>query len=205
MGMEPFNPLEKRSLAESVVQALLKRPCHPLPPSDPFVGAGIYALYYSGPFPPYEPIAQKNSGGRCEQPIYVGKAVPQGARKGRFGLDPCLGDVLFRRLKEHAQSIEQAENLELADFSCRYLIVDEIWIPLAEQFLIEVFSPIWNVVIDGFGNHDPGAGRYNQKKSAWDVLHPGRPWAAKLQPSDSTREELVERVACAFRVDTSSP
>jgi hypothetical protein len=51
--------------------------------------------------------------------------------------------VLFRRLNEHAQSIAQAENLELSDFSCRYLVVDDIWIPLGESLLIEKFAPIW--------------------------------------------------------------
>ncbi len=31
-----------------------------------------------------------------------------------------------------------------------------------------------NKIIDGFGNHDPGKGRYNQLRSRWDKLHPGR-------------------------------
>jgi len=30
---------------------------------------------------------------------------------------------------------------------------------------------VWNVVIDGFGNHDPGAGRYNGERTRWDTLH----------------------------------
>lgn len=195
MAAKPFNPLDKRSLAESVVRALLKRDCCPLPPPTRFPGAGIYAIYYFGDFPSYSPIARRNRDGKCEWPIYVGKAVPQGARKGRFSLDASSGDVLFNRLKEHAQSIEQAENLDLRDFSCRYLVVDEIWIPLAEQLLIEEFSPVWNTVIDGFGNHDPGSGRYNQKRSAWDILHPGRPWATRLQESDISRGELINRLA----------
>ena len=29
------------------------------------------------------------------------------------------------------RSIEEASNLDIADFHCRYLIVDDIWIPLA--------------------------------------------------------------------------
>ena len=128
-------------------------------------------------------------------PIYVGKAVPPGARKGGFGLDKPPGKVLFRRLSEHADSITKASNLDLSDFRCRYLVVDDIWIPLGESLLIEMFNPLWNKVIDGFGNHDPGRGRYNQQRSAWDVLHPGRPWAEKLQPHPKSSDELLEIVA----------
>ena len=33
---------------------------------------------------------------------------------------------------------------------------------------------LWNSLVDGFGNHDPGAGRYKGLRPRWDVLHPGR-------------------------------
>jgi len=33
--------------------------------------------------------------------------------------------------------------------------------------------------LDGFGNHDPGKGRYEQAKSDWDIIHPGRVWAER--------------------------
>lgn len=59
---------------------------------SPFKGAGIYAIYYEGDFPPYAPISRKTE---TEIPIYVGKAVPAGARKGNFGLDTDPGPVLF--------------------------------------------------------------------------------------------------------------
>jgi hypothetical protein len=36
-----------------------------------------------------------------------------------------------------------------------------------------------NVAVDGFGNHDPGRGRYAQAKSDWDVIHSGRAWAQR--------------------------
>ncbi|MBN8734395.1 MAG: Eco29kI family restriction endonuclease [Acidobacteria bacterium] len=73
-------------------------------------------------------------------------------------------------------------NLRLEDFYCRFLAVDDVWIALGERLLIAMFAPLWNRVVDGFGNHDPGRGRDRGKKPAWDVLHPGRTWAAKLQP-----------------------
>jgi hypothetical protein len=183
---KPYNPLDKKNLGVSVADALLAKAVHALPIDSPFNGAGIYALYYTGDFPDYRPIAEQNRDGRFAFPIYVGKAVPAGARKGGFGLDLPPGAVLYNRICEHAQSIEQARNLNIADFSCRHLVVDDIWIPLGESLLIEMFSPAWNKLIDGFGNHDPGKGRHNQQKSFWDVLHPGRAWAERLQPNGRT-------------------
>jgi len=38
-------------------------------------------------------------------------------------------------------------------------------ISTVEAALIRYYKPIWNTQIDGFGNHDPGKGRYNQAKS----------------------------------------
>lgn len=180
----PFNPLNKTNLGESVADALLAERVGPLRP-EPFVGAGIYALYYVGSFPAYAEIAELNRDGQFQWPIYLGKAVPAGARKGGFGLGAEPGQVLSKRLAEHASSIEQAENLALEDFLCRFLVVEDIWIPLAESLLIEKFQPLWNRVIDGFGNHDPGSRRYNQQRSMWDEMHPGRPWANRLQPPQS--------------------
>ena len=192
--LSPFNPLDKRNLAESVTDAMLARPVEPLPPKA-FIGAGIYAIYYTGLFPLYKEIAKRNAGGLFQQPIYVGKAVPAGARKGGFGLDAEPGQALYSRLCDHAKSVSEAVNLETSSFYCRFLAVDDIWIPLAESLLIERFSPLWNRVLDGFGNHDPGKGRYNQQKSPWDTLHPGRPWAEKLKQNNNdikTIETLVK-------------
>ena len=85
-------------------------------------------------------------------------------------------------------------NLNVEDFQCRYLVVDDIWIPLGESLLIRQFRPLWNVVIDGFGNHAPGSGRYNQQRSPWDVLHPGRGWAERLARCTKSEAELVEKI-----------
>jgi hypothetical protein len=52
-------------------------PAHPLPPTERFIGPGVYGLYYTGGFEPYAPIAEKNQT-ELVQPIYVGKAVPPG-------------------------------------------------------------------------------------------------------------------------------
>ncbi|MCC6294253.1 MAG: Eco29kI family restriction endonuclease [Bryobacterales bacterium] len=182
MKIEPvFNPLDKEKLGGSVADALVSREQSPLPPAERFIGAGVYALYYAGDFLPYRPIVEGNRARpQREIPIYVGKSVPRGARKGGFGLNQSPGTVLFDRLAEHAESIHAAKNLNNSDFFCRYLAVDDIWIPLGESLLIETFRPLWNLVVEGFGNHDPGKGRQQGKKSMWDVLHPGRAWADNL-------------------------
>jgi hypothetical protein len=144
MAEQPYNPLDKIHLGESVARALLARPVVTLPPSESFIGAGLYALYYTGDFPAYRRIAEQNSHDAWALPIYVGKAVPAGARKGGYGLGAAPGEVLYRRLCEHALSIQQTANLALSDFRCRYLVVDDIWIPLGESLLISMFVPLWN-------------------------------------------------------------
>lgn len=199
----PFNPLDKTNLGESVAEAMLQQPVCPLPPDEPFIGAGIYALYYEGNFALYTEIAGQNRNRQYRWPIYVGKAVPAGARKGGYGLGADPGQALYKRLTEHAASIGDAENLNVADFHCRFLVVDDIWIPLAESLLVEMYSPLWNQKIDGFGNHDPGKGRYNQQRSPWDTIHPGRAWAYKLKPP-SNDEQIVRESAVAYITRTKT-
>jgi hypothetical protein len=194
----PYNPLDKVNLGTSVTDAILQQPVAPLAPSEAFLGAGIYAIYYTGNYPAYRKIAESNRNGRFAQPIYVGKAIPKGARRGGLGLEATPGRALFSRLAEHAESIQQAENLESTDFFCRYLVVDDIWIPLGESLLIRRFAPIWNTLLDGFGNHDPGGGRYKQKRSPWDAIHPGRSWAMKCQSSQRTEAEILESLRVAL-------
>ena len=107
---------------------------------------------------------------------------------------------MSKRLSEHSKSIDQANNLDLKDFACRFLVVEDIWIPLAESLLISKFSPLWNKKIDGFGNHDPGKGRYAQRRSQWDTLHPGRNWAERLAPSD-TNSDTIEQTLGKYIFD----
>lgn len=189
----PFNPLDKLNLGIAVRDALLKRPVALLPP-ERFKGAGVYALYYFGRFEPYKTLSIANQENRWTLPIYVDEAVPPGSRKGGYGLGADPGDVLWRRLWEHGKSIEQADNLKIEDFRCRYLVVDDIWIPLGESLLIETFNPLWNRVLYGFGNHDPGKGRYNQARSAWDVVHPGRQWAYRCAEKPKKAEDYLREV-----------
>jgi len=186
----PFNPLDKRHLGESVGQAMLRQPVRPIQDLEAFDGAGIYAIYYTGGFTAYKAIAVCNRDEKYNAPIYVGKAVPKGTRKGG-DLEASPGKVLFNRLKQHAKSIEEATNLNIDGFQCRYLIVDDIWIPLGESLLIAKFDPLWNKLIDGFGNHDPGKGRHAGLRPRWDVLHPGRSWAERCKPRDETADQIT--------------
>ena len=63
-----------------------------------------------------------------------------------------------------------------------------------EAELIHRYRPLWNCVVDGFGNHDPGKGRYNQARSEWDVLHPGRPWADRLTGKSPRMKDILAKI-----------
>ena len=91
--LTPYNPLDKRHLGEQVAEALLAQDIQPLPPSR-FIGAGVYALYYIGDHPAYAALAEVNRDDQYLCPIYVGKAVPEGARKGGQGEDVDPGIAL---------------------------------------------------------------------------------------------------------------
>lgn len=195
----PFNPLDKRNLAESVVKALLTQEPKIFDPDNikNLNGAGIYVIYYIGNYSLYRPISEANLGGEFSHPIYVGKAIPSGARRGQHALDSTSSDALSKRLKEHAESIQAAEStLNINDFFFRALTVEDIWIPLAENLLIKKFRPVWNSVLDGFGNHNPGRGRHQGMKPKWDLIHPGRSWANQLverpEPISQITSEIME-------------
>ena len=196
----PYNPLDRLELGKSVERALLARPLSSLPPSGTFSGAGLYAIYYDGPLPMYSRIAPPTRD-RGEVPIYVGRARPPGARQGLpEGLDATTSEPKLRdRLREHAKSLQSVSryaaktattNLDAADFSCRYLVAEDIWVPLGETLLIGHYRPVWNVPVDGFGNHAPGKGRKDQARSRWDELHPGRTWALELPAPDKTATQF---------------
>ncbi|KVO95829.1 restriction endonuclease [Burkholderia ubonensis] len=195
----PFNPLDKKNLGASVAEALLTKEIHPLGDLPVFEGAGIYAIYYTGDFHAYGQIKKLNNNGKYLLPIYVGKAVPAGARMGA-SLEAAAGKVLHKRLKEHSESIKAANNLNIDDFHCRFLVVDDIWIPLGESLIIARFTPVWNSLIDGFGNHNPGKGRHAGMRPRWDVLHPGREWAMRLAERPETQGQIAQDAETYLKV-----
>ena len=191
--MRAYNPLSVDELGRNAARALMAYPSAKLPPDESFNGAGVYTIHYQGAFPAYVDMGD-------QVPIYVGKADPQGKRQGRNAARQTA-PVLYRRISEHAGSIQSAENLALDDFRCRWLVLDPVWISLTEQVLIAEYRPIWNVLVDGFGHHDQGRTRRNQKRSRWDTLHPGREWAAHSQDNADSADAIVADIA-AHRGET---
>ncbi len=186
-----------------MAQALLDREPVSLAVLEQFHGAGVYAIYYMGAFPAYSRLASHNKGGRARVPIYVGKAENKRRKGGESS--GTRSTVLYRRLMEHLESIKQTKTLRSMDFSCRYLVVDDIWVPLGESLLIAKFSPVWNVLLDGFGNHDPGKGRYQGMRPKWDVLHPGRQWAEKCAARPESAKQVGLEVEEYLRAIPSDP
>lgn len=188
-----YDPLTLENLGRSIEMRMLEMEPEPLTDVPLMIGAGIYAIYYVGDDELYSPIAQPY----CQMPIYVGKATPEGGRKGGEAGASDYEDALWDRLREHRRSIEQAHDLDVADFRVRYLVAVDFFVSLAEQMMLRQFRPVWNAVVDGFGNHAPGSGRTNQARPPWDDLHPGRAWSAPERmpkPSQYTAMESKARI-----------
>jgi hypothetical protein len=222
-GDRIYNPLDKDHLAESIVREFFKGQLHPLPPQDTFSGAGIYALYYRGDFPLYKEISgslrqfiSKGPASTQPTPIYIGKSDPPGSRKGLFAEEISEDDEaaarevlsdkpkhrkLHERLRQHSASIAAVQNLEIADFQCRYMLVDEVWVALGEARLVEWFKPVWNVIIEGFGSKVEGGGRTTTARSVWDILHPGRKENLGIQVAEGLRDNIVSDLRHAGNLD----
>ncbi|MEV6363196.1 Eco29kI family restriction endonuclease [Nocardia asteroides] len=192
----PYNPLDLVNLGRSVERELLLRDPEPLGSVQLMIGAGVYALYYDGDNPLYQAIRG------TETPIYVGQARPKGTRKGN--VDPSdTGCPLWDRLYEHRESIEQTGDLDVKDFSVRYLVAIEVFVALAEGVMINDSRPVWNSVVDGFGNHDPGGPRRKDgMRPPWDELHPGRWWShpdnmptPSSVPAAMSRQRIMDHFA----------
>lgn len=195
----PYNPLEKIHLAESIVRAILGSEVRPLSETSHLVGAGVYVIYYAGKLPMYTQVSKRNVNGDFNQPLYIGKAIPKGGRKGSFSDDAAAkGTALRDRLGQHLTSVTEGKGLRPEDFYFRSLMVDDIWIPLGENMLIEHFKPVWNLVIDGFGNKDPGKRRKDQYASPWDVIHPGRKFTTKLGENPIPASDFIVALRTFF-------
>lgn|GEM_PF-180402 len=153
-------------------------------------------------------------------PVYIGKSDPPGSRKGTGVEDPQLNQKkaektsqsvdleeaeqfltdrpshrkLYNRLVKHSKSIAAATNLKLDDFACRFMLVDEIWVPLGEARLVERFRPLWNTLIEGFGSNPEGGGRKNTARPVWDILHPGRKENLNIRVDVSVADRIVSEL-----------
>ncbi len=196
ISLHTFRSPEFKGILEEAVQFFANTPVHLLPPPESFAGVGVYALYYMGDLPIYTAISQKNLSNEV-LPIYVGKAVPAGWRTAR---QPRNVDErsLYLRLCEHSRSIQQTSDLQQSHFKCRFMVLGDVETDLLtsiEATLIRKYNPLWNSIIDGFGNHDPGSGRTDQAVSEWDMLHPGRAWAEKLRGAKPDLEAIKRKIS----------
>lgn len=202
---KPFDPREHTykneafaELVKDAVRFFNGTPVHPLELNTTFEGAGVYSLYYTGNLGIYKKYADLNRLA-YNYPIYVGKAVPRGWRTARCKSGQNRrGNELYTRLKEHKRSIEKGNDLLITDFACRFVIFENEsvnMISTIESTLITLNRPLWNSVIDGFGNHTPGAGRFQQAKSDWDVVHYGREWANKCSGVARDQECILNDIA----------
>ena len=189
-------------LVKDAVRFFNGTPVHTLPPPETFLGTGVYALYYIGQNPLYRKYTELNRLAYI-YPIYVGKAVPKGWRQSRIsGSTQNQSRELHNRLREHSRSITVGAELLLEEFMCRFVIFEDEasdMIGTIEAALIKLNRPLWNVAIDGFGNHDPGRGRYEQAKSDWDVIHSGRPWAERCNGKHQEKSVIVANIENYFK------
>ena len=189
-----------------MVKVVLEQHVYRLGSLSPFEGSGIYVIYYTGAFRPYRPVAEKNRDQKWECPIYVGEATRKGGRKGGVLAEGQPGRAVFERLGNHSDSIRSVPSLRIEDFWCRYLVIKDFFIPLCESLLIDRYKPIWNKLVDGFGNKDVGTSRRaTQQKSMWDVLHPGRSIAAGGANKRYANEESVTKLIDNFFAEKPVP
>lgn len=178
-----FTLSDPRTVGEVIGKVLADCPSLPLAAFDDFYGSGVYAIYYSGSFTAYSAIRSTSV------PIYVGSAQPKTLNADTPRVQ---GRSLTTRLREHSKSVLMANNLNIHDFSMRYLVVQSGWEKAAEDYLIRHFQPVWNTqtkVCPGLGKHGDKA---RTEQSRWDTLHPGRTWAGSQK---SLKGATAERIA----------
>ena len=182
-----FDPSNPALVGRFIALTMIAQDRVPLSTLEKFYGAGVYAIYYVGPFATYRAISKK------EHPIYVGKADPTDDKATNAMQQ---GTKLWARLNEHKKSISKAPSLDLNDFECRFLVVASGWQKAAEEYLIRLFRPIWNNEINlvfGIGKHGDAAETRGNKRSPWDTLHPGRAWAADGRLKDQKSVAQIEK------------
>lgn len=159
---ENFNPLDDKNIQKLFLSELDNKEFKTFDCIQSVTGQGVYVIWASEL--PYDFDKEK--------PVYIGKAVSPGGRKGDTGR--FTSSPLKKRLLEHMKSIQKATNLNVANFKFKTISLDEHWTVYAEQLFIKTLNPLWNKNYDGFGNHAVGATRSEQKSSKWDATHPGR-------------------------------
>jgi len=197
-----FDPANPEVVGKLIGDTLLEQPRIPIEKLHRFYGSGVYAIYYRGTFPAYSPASGTDT------PLYVGKADPSNP-EARTPKEQ--GTKLWGRLSgDHAKNIRRVNNLDIDDFDCRYLVVRSAWQGTAENYLINIFKPVWNdevAICFGFGKHGDDPGTRRNTRSPWDTLHPGRPWATKEGnlPNPLSAEEITENILLHYKQNPPRP
>lgn len=192
-----FDPADPDTAGRLVALALIAQDRVPLGRVARTYGSGVYAIYYRGDHPLYAAVSG------TETPMYVGKADPKSAN-ARTPREQ--GPQLHGRLADHRRMIktvgEYADReglphpLRVEAFEARRLVCATNAQLVAEKHLIAMFRPIWNNEIGicwGISKHGDAATTRANKRSPWDVLHPGRNWAMAESLADSVPAEEIER------------
>ena len=131
----------------------------------------------------------------------------QGTASSKASKESCKtpameqGDKLSGRLNEHRKNIAKAATtLRLEDFEYRALVVQTGWQSAAENYLIDLFKPIWNNEVGicyGFGKHGDAPETRANLRSPWDTLHHGRDWAHRDPNMKDARppERIIKDIA----------
>ena len=186
-----FDPSDPKRMGHLIAVEMMLTRRLPLESVPPFYGAGVYALYYKGQFPAYEAISGS------DHPVYVGKADPEQPAASEPRLQ---GRRLAARLRDHLKAISKTE-IPLKDIDCRYLVVASGWQKSAEDYLINLFQPVWNKEVGicyGIGKHGDSAETRKNKRSPWDTLHPGRAWAGKSVEDAKSRAQIIAQIKKHF-------
>ena len=138
-----FDPLAVENVGVTLAVELLEQQLQTMPPPEPFAGAGVYALYYAGNNPAYSELIGLD-GGRFKYPVYIGKAAGESSKQGFNSSGAAKKRKLCERITQHAKSIDEVTNLDVGDFRCRFLVLNDAYIALAESVLIRLFRPAWN-------------------------------------------------------------
>lgn len=204
MPSATFDPSDPKIVGRMVSLALLAQPLVRLTDIRSSYGSGVYAIYYSGDHPLYAGISGS------ETPIYVGKADPA---NDDASTTREQGARLTARLLEHAGTIATAAGyfdqlpdglspIRLEDFRSRRLVCATNAQLVAEKHLIRTFWPVWNAETKacwGMSKHGDAASTRANKRSPWDVVHPGRQWALDERLKDSlSPDEIAARIAATL-------
>ncbi|MEU7527398.1 Eco29kI family restriction endonuclease [Saccharothrix sp. NPDC042600] len=189
-----FDPLALDSLIDSVSRELLTQARHRLDmPFDVFQGAGLVVLYYTGSFEPYSAVSG------TDVPLYIGAAGSRDAVSEGDVEAPVLWTLLSRRIMRDLEAVEHHgresghPQLRVADFECRLLVVDGLWVDVVQKSIIRRMKPLWNTVLMGFNSHGSTWRRALSPRSPWDEFHPGRR-SASDRPAKYSAAELTSRV-----------